>query len=183
MSHAVAEFKPLNIAVLTVSDTRNEQTDTRITSYNVCYTKLLRDAEAKTLLGAILVGDNSDYDQLLQLYLNKVALPEPVISLLVPGEACGGAAPMVLPDTATICSCHNVTKGDVVAAVKAGNHTVADVKGCTKAGTGCGGCSNLLKQVVDQTLLELGMEANNHVCEHFSFTRQELFHQISDNFV
>lgn len=28
MSHAVAEFKPLNLAVLTVSDTRNEETDT-----------------------------------------------------------------------------------------------------------------------------------------------------------
>ena len=128
---------------------------------------------AKILLGAILIGDNSDYDQLLQFYLNKMELPDPALSPLLPEGGSAKPTSLALPDTATICSCHNVTKGDVVAAVKAGNHTVADVKSCTKAGTGCGGCSNLLKQVVDQTLTEMGMEANNHVCEHFAFTRQE----------
>lgn len=142
------------------------------------YKKLVTDETGKILLGAILIGDNSDYDQLLQFYLNKMELPDPALSLLLPEGGSAKPTSLALPDTATICSCHNVTKGDVVAAVKAGNHTVADIKACTKAGTGCGGCSNLLKQVVDQTLTEMGMEANNHVCEHFAFTRQELFHQI-----
>ena len=141
------------------------------------YKKLVTDAEGKYLLGAILIGDNKDYDQLLQYYLNKMELPDPALSLLMPEGGSAKPASLALPDTATICSCHNVTKGDVVAAVQAGNHTVADVKACTKAGTGCGGCSNLLKQVVDQTLTELGMEANNHVCEHFKFSRREVFDQ------
>ena len=43
-----------------------------------------------------------------------------------------------------------MSKGDVVAAVQAGNHELSAVKSCTKAGTGCSGCSNLLKRVVDQ---------------------------------
>ena len=135
------------------------------------------DESGKKLLGAILVGDNNEYDTLLQYYLNGVEITDHPLGLIM-GEQSSAAPQLTLPDTATICSCHNVTKGDIVAAVKAGNHTLADVKSCTKAGTGCGGCSNLVKQVVDQTLLELGMEANNHLCEHFAFTRQELFHVI-----
>jgi nitrite reductase (NADH) large subunit len=50
------------------------------------------------------------------------------------------------------------------------------VKSCTKAGTGCGGCSNLLKQVVDQTLADLGVEADKGLCEHLAYGRQELYH-------
>ena len=141
------------------------------------YKKLVVDESGKKLLGAILVGDNNEYDTLLQYYLNGVEITDHPLGLIM-GEQSSAAPQLTLPDTATICSCHNVTKGDIVAAVKAGNHSLADVKSCTKAGTGCGGCSNLVKQVVDQTLLELGMEANNHVCEHFTFTRQELFHVI-----
>ena len=141
------------------------------------YKKLVIDESGKRLLGAILVGDNAEYDTLLQYYLNGVELPESPLGLIM-GEQESSAPQLTLPDSATICSCHNVTKGDIVAAVKAGNHTLAEVKSCTKAGTGCGGCSNLVKQVVDTTLLELGMEANNHVCGHFAFTRQELFHLI-----
>ena len=142
------------------------------------YKKLVIDETGERLLGAILVGDNAEYDTLLQYYLNGVTLPESPLDLILGERAEAGGPKLTLPDSATICSCHNVTKGDIVAAVKAGNHTLADVKACTKAGTGCGGCSNLVKQVVDTTLLELGMEANNHVCEHFAHTRQELFHII-----
>ncbi|MGL6507866.1 (2Fe-2S)-binding protein [Aeromonas hydrophila] len=82
----------------------------------------------------------------------------------------------MLPDSAILCSCHNVSKGAVVAAVRAGNHELAAVKSCTKAGTGCGGCSNLLKQVVEQTLEDLGVEADKGLCEHFAHSRQELYH-------
>ena len=64
----------------------------------------------------------------------------------------------------------------MVAAVRAGNHELSAVKSCTKAGTGCGGCSNLLKQVVDQTLADLGVEADKGLCEHFAYGRQELYH-------
>ena len=104
-----------------------------------------------------------------------MALPQPPLSLLV-GEAGTAPAPLVLPDSAILCSCHNVSKGDVVAAVRAGNHELSAVKSCTKAGTGCGGCSNLLKQVVDQTLADLGVEADKGLCEHFAYGRQELYH-------
>ncbi|MGL6507867.1 hypothetical protein ACSZOC_18965 [Aeromonas hydrophila] len=59
---------------------------------NGIYKKLVTDGEGSRLLGAILVGDGTDYERLLQYYQNGVALPQPPLSLLV-GEAGGAAAP------------------------------------------------------------------------------------------
>lgn len=67
------------------------------------------------------------------------------------------------PDDAQICSCHNVTKGDIVEGVKSGTcKTIADVKSCTKAGTGCGGCMPLIQTIYSKTMAEMGQEVSNH---------------------
>ena len=84
----------------------------------------------------------------------------------------------MLPDTATICSCHNVSKGDIIAAIDTGATDVGAVKGCTKAATGCGGCAALLKNVVDKELEIRGVEVKKDLCEHFAYSRQELYHLI-----
>ncbi|EHK9097585.1 FAD-dependent oxidoreductase [Vibrio parahaemolyticus] len=81
-----------------------------------------------------------------------------------------------MPDSAIICSCHNVTKGDLVAEIQAGTTNLTDLKANTKAGTGCGGCSNMVKSVLDTQLAAMGVEVNNHLCEHFELSRQEMFH-------
>jgi nitrite reductase (NADH) large subunit len=136
------------------------------------YKKLVIDKTGTQLLGAILVGDNSDYDALLQAYLNETMLPEPAANLLFDVSALQGD----MADTAIICSCHNVSKGDLVTAIKAGAHDLDTLKAETKAGTGCGGCTNMVKSVLDVELAAMGVEVNNHVCEHFEHSRQELFH-------
>jgi nitrite reductase (NADH) large subunit len=81
-----------------------------------------------------------------------------------------------MADEMVICSCHNVTKGDLVAAIQAGAQDLNALKAATKAGTGCGGCSNMVKSVLDTQLASMGVEVNNHICEHFEHSRQELFH-------
>ena len=80
-----------------------------------------------------------------------------------------------LPIEATICSCHNVTKGNIIAAIDMGVTTIGEVKSCTKAASGCGGCANLLKSVVDGELAARGVEIKKDICEHFAYSRQELF--------
>ena len=146
---------------------------------NEVYKKIVVDAEGKKLLGAVLVGDNGDYDTLLQYALNGIALPEAPESLILPSS---GSAPALgadaLPDTATVCSCHNVSKGDIVQAMDAGTCDLPSIKSCTKASTGCGGCSALLKNVVDAELEKRGVEVKKDICEHFAYSRQELFHII-----
>lgn len=66
-------------------------------------------------------------------------------------------------DSTQICSCHNVTKGDVVENVKNGTcKSIAEVKSCTKAGTGCGGCMPLVQSIFNKTMLDMGQEVSNH---------------------
>lgn len=144
------------------------------------YKRLIVSEEGNTLLGAVLVGDTSDYGNLLQLVLNAIPLPENPEALILP--AGSGEKPVMgvdsLPDSAQICSCFDVSKGDIVKAVQAGCHTVAALKSETRAGTGCGGCIPLLTQVLNAELSRQGIEVNNHLCAHFPYSRQELYHLI-----
>ena len=82
------------------------------------YKRLNVSPDGKQLLGAVLVGDTSDYDMLLQYALNGLELPADPESLILPDS---GNKPVfssdALPLTAMLCSCHNVTKGAVIAAM------------------------------------------------------------------
>lgn len=139
------------------------------------YKKLLVGPD-NTLRGAVLVGDASDYSTLLQLYLNKVPLPDAPETLLVAqtGEAVS-ADVASLPDTATICSCENVSKGALAQAVQDGVQDVAGLKSFTQAGTCCGSCVPLVKDILELELTRLGVTVDHSLCEHFAYTRQELF--------
>ncbi|MGJ8522821.1 Nitric oxide reductase FlRd-NAD(+) reductase [Carnimonas sp. R-84981] len=145
------------------------------------YKKIVVSKDRKRLLGAVLVGDSSDYDTLLQLMLNDMPLPAHPETLILPAQE-GSAAPALgvaaLPDSAQICSCHNVSKADIRAAVEDGCSDMSAIKAHTRAATGCGGCAALTKQIMDFTLTELGVEVKKDVCEHFAYSRQELYHLI-----
>ncbi len=141
------------------------------------YKRLIVSADGKKLLGAVLVGDTEAYGTLLQLMLNDMDIPGNPASLILPAmgdEEPVGLGVSALPDTAQICSCFDVSKGDIAAAVQGGCCTMGDVKDATKAATGCGGCAALTKQVMDAELESLGVEVNNDICEHFAYTRVEL---------
>ena len=142
------------------------------------YKRINVSGDGKKLLGAVLVGDCDDYDTLLQYFLNDIELPENPESMILPHVA-GGApqlGPAALPLAATICSCHNVSKGSIVDAIDGGCCSLGDIKSATKASTGCGGCSALLKSVVDYELEARGVTVDKSLCEHFAFTRQDIFH-------
>ena len=141
------------------------------------YKRIVTSADGKTLLGAVLVGDCSNYDTLLQYYLNGITLPADPQCLIVPASTEQAVLGMgSLPARATICSCHNVTKGGIIAAIDAGCCSLVDVKSETKASTGCGGCAAMLKNLVDDELAARGVSVDKSICEHFPYTRQDLYH-------
>lgn len=146
------------------------------------YKKLVISEDSKTLLGAVLVGDTSDYDSLLQYMLNALPLPELPGSLILPSSE---GKPMLgvdaLPGTAQICSCNNVSKAGICQAISAGCTTIGGLKKETRAATTCGGCASLVKQVLDAELKRQGIAVNDHICEHFAFTRQGLYHLVRIN--
>jgi nitrite reductase (NADH) large subunit len=139
------------------------------------YQKLVLSGDGRRLLGGILVGDAAPYGTLLATCRGGAPVPERAHELLF---GAGGAAPSAagLADDAQVCSCNNVTKGQIRAAIVASElTTVGGVKACTRAGTGCGGCVPFVAQILEATLRESGREVDRNLCEHFAYTRQELF--------
>ena len=145
------------------------------------YKKIVVSECGKYLLGGVMVGDASDYGTLLQMMLNKIELPESPEFLILPqgdGKARPGLGVDALPDGAQICSCNDVSKGAICAAVCGGATSIGAIKRCTNAGTSCGGCVQLVTQVMKAQMKKQGMAVNNHLCEHFAYSRQEIFHLV-----
>ncbi|HZG02870.1 MAG TPA: nitrite reductase large subunit NirB [Streptomyces sp.] len=129
-----------------------------------------------TLLGGVLVGDAEAYGTLRPL--TGSVPPVPPEQLVLPAGAGAPVAlgPSALPDEAVICSCHNVTKGTIRAAVT--DHrctTVPEVKKCTRAGTGCGSCVKVLTTLVNDELEASGVTVDKGLCGCFAHTRSELY--------
>lgn len=143
---------------------------------NRTYAKLVLSDDAKTLLGGVLVGDASSYGVLRPMVGSE--LPGDPLALIAPAGSADGAGALgvgALPDSAQICSCNNVTKGDLRCAISEGCGDVPALKACTTAGTSCGSCVPLLKQLLEAE----GVEQSKSLCEHFSQSRAELFEIIS----
>ncbi|OBA84884.1 nitrite reductase large subunit [Mycobacteriaceae bacterium 1482268.1] len=143
---------------------------------NQTYAKLVLSDDAKTLLGGILVGDASAYGILRPMV--GETLPGDPLALISPAGTDGGSAGLgvgALPDAAQICSCNNVTKGDLTGAIAGGCCDVPALKACTQAGTSCGSCVPLLKQLLEAQ----GVEQSKALCEHFTQSRAELYEIVS----
>ncbi|HVK21164.1 MAG TPA: nitrite reductase large subunit NirB [Actinokineospora sp.] len=133
------------------------------------YKKLVISDDAKTLLGGVLVGDASDYAMLRPMVGR--ALPGDPGAILAPNGG-GGVGVDALPDEAQVCSCNAVSKGDIKHAILgSGCQDVPALKACTKAGTSCGSCVPMLKQLLGAC----GVEQSKALCEHFAQSRAELF--------
>lgn len=178
------KLKLNGVDVASIGDPHGSTPDSLVYTYqngvDGIYKRLIVSQDNKHLLGAVLVGDASGYPTLHQYYSNNIDLPEHPDSLILPSRSdeSVGLGPDALPASAQICSCYEVSKGDVVSAIEAGHTTMAALKDETKASTACGGCAALLKSVLDCELEKAGMEVNTDICEHFAYTRQDLYNLI-----
>ncbi|KPI45075.1 Nitrite [NAD(P)H] [Cyphellophora attinorum] len=127
------------------------------------YKKYLFTTDGKYLLGGMMIGDTKDYIKLVPMVKNRKALEN--------GDD--------LDDDTQICSCHNVAKRDVVEQVKNGTcKSLGEVKSCTKAGTGCGGCMPIVTSIFNKTMKDMGQTVLNHLCPHFKYSRADLYNII-----
>lgn len=133
------------------------------------YKKVVVADDGRTLLGGILVGDTDAYAVLKPMVGRE--LPGDPGALIAPSGDAGGAGLSALPDEAEICSCNGVSKGAICGAIADGGCSVADIKGCTSAGTTCGGCVPSIAKLLSDS----GVELSKSLCEHFTQSRSELF--------
>jgi nitrite reductase (NADH) large subunit len=179
------KLKLMGVDVASIGDAQGKTPHCKSFSYvdelRQVYKKIVTSPDGKQLVGAVLVGDAEEYGTLLQMALNGIALPADPEFLILPssdGKAKPGLGVDALPDSAQICSCNNVTKGQICAAVGEGATAIGPLKACTKAGSTCGGCVPLVTQVMKAEMSRRGMAVNNHLCEHFAYSRQELYHLV-----
>jgi nitrite reductase (NADH) large subunit len=148
------------------------------------YKRINITGDGKHLLGGILIGDAGAYNLLLQNVNNRMLLPPDPEDLIMgnrSGEA-GGDGIMSLPDEALVCSCESVSKDTICQAVTDKFiQSVDEMKKCTRAGTGCGGCIPLVKDLIAGTMKANGQYIKNVVCEHFDHSRQELLDLVKIN--
>ncbi|MGR9086252.1 MAG: nitrite reductase large subunit NirB [Gammaproteobacteria bacterium] len=178
------KLKLMGVDVASIGDAHARTPGAMVYTYqngaSEVYKRLVVSQDAKYLLGAVLVGDASGYNTLLQYCLNGIELPKNPDSLILPSRSdeSVGLGPDALPMSATICSCYNVNKGDICQAIDAGCTTIGALKAETKASTGCGGCAALLKSVMNSELAKHGFEVSKDVCEHFPYSRQDLYNLV-----
>jgi nitrite reductase (NADH) large subunit len=128
------------------------------------------------LAGVILVGDASDshrYMEWLRAGTDLTALrrqllfPEPVKD--------GGLDAAQIADSDTVCGCMGVTKGTIISAIhEKGVNTLAQLKECTRASTGCGSCTVLCQQILKAVAPEFQEEARKTICKCVPFAEDNL---------
>ncbi|CUR62510.1 putative assimilatory nitrate reductase (NADH) beta subunit [metagenome] len=99
------------------------------------------------VVAAELVGDLSRVGLITQLYDRGTILgPDEPGQLLLPEPA---DAPVPLPDDAEVCACAGVTAGAI-----RGCASVAECVDRTRATTGCGGCADVVRRLVEDAAAE-----------------------------
>ena len=134
-----------------------------------CEEILLKDAQRgvyKKLIvrddkleGAVLYGDATDGARFFQLIKDETDISA-IRDHLMFGDAnvgdagtSGESAVANMPDSAEICGCNGVCKGDIVNAISEKKlFTLDDVRAHTKASSSCGSCTGLVEQVLAHTL-------------------------------
>jgi ferredoxin-nitrate reductase len=103
------------------------------------------------LVGAILIGDKSEFLEFKDLIANKTELSEKRLQLL----RSGNKADPVLGKL--ICSCNNVGSENIRKKIEEGCGNMKDLCASTGAGTGCGSCRPEVKRLLDEALQDMVM--------------------------
>ncbi|MGB5254564.1 MAG: nitrite reductase large subunit NirB [Sedimenticolaceae bacterium] len=112
--------------------------------------------------GAVLYGDTMDgtwYFTLLREGTDISAFRSTILfgqhDLGDAGHGDASASVMALPESAEICGCNGVCKGEIVTAIgKKGLFTLEDVRAHTKASSSCGSCTGLVEAILASTVGE-----------------------------
>jgi len=111
------------------------------------------------LVGAVLYGDTADGAWYFQLLKDGQHVGEIRDHLMFGSHHvgdvghAGASKAAAMPDTAEVCGCNGVCKGDIVKAIKThGLFTIDDVRKHTKASSSCGSCTGLVEQILASTV-------------------------------
>jgi nitrite reductase (NADH) large subunit len=129
------------------------------------------------VVGTVLLGDTRGSEALVAAVRAGDLVDNPLQAL----ADASLAGPADLPDSAQICDCNGVCKGDLIAAVTEGGcATPREVMAVTRAGTGCGSCRPAVKEIVAVATGGLSDEPA-YLCPCRKQTREELALRIRED--
>lgn len=178
-------LKLLGVDVASIGDAHaaspGAQSYTFLDERRQVYKRLVVDAAGRRLIGGVLVGDAESYNAWLNMMRNDLPLPECPEELILParsGSEPSASEVAALAGSALVCSCNNVSREQLTAAIEQGATTLGAIKSKTRASTSCGGCAVLVAQLLNAQLARRGVAVNTHLCEHFPHSRQQLYHLV-----
>jgi nitrite reductase (NADH) large subunit len=151
-SRVSTKLKVMGIELAVMGDAEPSHPGDEVVTYmepsRGIYKKLV--VRSGRLGGAILLGDGSSAPSLLQTFDRESPLPERRAELLFPSGGVEPAADVAgMPDSAQVCNCNGVSKGSLLAAIRAGHCTLKALCDETRAGTGCGSCKPQVQAILD----------------------------------
>jgi assimilatory nitrate reductase electron transfer subunit len=105
---------------------------------------------AGVLEGLVAVGMPRTAAELVQLFERGAELPADRSLLLRLDGPDQAAAAVAADPERTVCRCAGVSGTKIASALASGCGTVAEVSGATRAGTGCGGCHEDIKGLIEK---------------------------------
>ena len=80
-----------------------------------------------------------------------------------------------MPQSKVVCGCNGVSKGTIVQAIQErGLTTLAQVKECTRASTGCGSCTELCQQLLKAVAPQFQEEEKKALCKCVPLSEDQL---------
>jgi nitrite reductase (NADH) large subunit len=163
-----AKLKVLGVDLVTAGEAEGGQAVVVADAPSGSYRKLVvRDGRAA---GAVLLGDTRG----AELLLDAVRTAAPVDDALDLLARASEATAAELPDSAQVCNCNGVCKGEVIAAIREQQlGSTQEVVAVTRAGAGCGSCKPIVTELL---AIERGgaAEEATYVCPCRKQTRDEL---------
>ncbi len=142
------------------------------------YKKLLvRDNK---LAGCVLVGDTADSNRYMDWLRTGASLEVRRRNLLFPEPVEDkGSSIAEIPDSETVCGCLGVTKGKIITAIhEQGIQTMAQLKECTRASTGCGSCAGVCEGLLKAVAPDFVEEGRKVLCRCVPFSQDALREMI-----
>jgi len=177
-SVTAAKLKIMGVDVFSAGDFSEKAPGTDVVRYEDAalgvYKKLtLRDGK---LAGAILVGDTSDSHRYMDWLRTQADLTPRRCQLLFPAPTeDAGLDVAEMPDNKVVCGCMGVTKGTLIEAIhQKGVNTLAQLKECTRASTGCGSCTEHCQQLLKAVVPEFQEESEKVLCKCIPFAEDKL---------
>jgi nitrite reductase (NADH) large subunit len=173
----------VELAVMGIKDAAHENDEV------VNYVEPLRGIYKKLVIrngrlaGAILLGDAAGAPSLLQAFDRGTILPDNRAELLFPLAAESLELSLEdMPDSAQVCNCNGVSKGQLVQAITNGCRSFKALCDATRAGTGCGSCKPQVQAVLASAAGDLIIEdpSVNYYVPGLPFTKPDLIQAIKE---